>query len=239
MYERREVTIVTCEDNKLYLKKLKRIIEQYTLKNNINARTKYFQEYDEDFFNVMNESIANRIYILDIETPLGSGKDVARLIRKFDHHSIIIFISNYRDMADSVAMDLLNVLTFISKLDDCENHLKRALQEAMIILGETSRFEFKQEGDTYYINRHDILYITYDSKTRKSNIVTSKTIYHADLKLKDCLMLLGPSFQYSHRSCIVNLDRILCYNKERIKFDNGKTTNLISKKFFEEKKTFA
>ena len=230
----REVSIVVVEDNLPFLNKIKKIVEQFTFKNNINAKTEYFTEYDEGFLKVMNQKVSKRIYILDIDTPLNSGKDIARKIRKFDFNSIIIFVSTHEYMAQSIILDLLQVLTFIYKLDDCENKLNLALKIAIEILDSKTKFEFKMDGNTYHLDKHDILYITYNSKKRKVIIITSdeQKRYEGDLKLKECLELLGAGFKFSHRSCIVNMNRILFYNKEEIIFDNKEKTNLISDMFF-------
>ncbi len=232
----REVSILVCEDNVPFLNRIKKIVEQFTFKNDINAKTEYFTEYDENFFKAMNTKASKRIYILDIDTPLHSGKDIARKIRKFDYNSIIIFVSTHEYMAQSIILDLLQVLTFIYKLDDCENKLNEALKTAIEILDSKMKFEFKMDGNTYYLDKHDILYITYNSKKRKSIIITSDTQkrYEADLKLKDCLELLGVGFKFSHRSCIVNINRILFHNKEEIVFDNQEKTNFISDMFFND-----
>lgn len=228
----RALNYIICEDNPHFLKKIEDIVNNYNLKRNVNAKVHSFLDYDKDFFEVMNENLTNKIYILDVEMPSYSGIDIARKIRNFDHSSIIILISTHSDLAVNVAFDLLHILTFIPKLNDCFYHLQIALEKSHEIIGEESNFKVKMKDTIYYINYKDILYITYDSLKHKSVVVTDSKNYYISMSLKDCFSKLNYQFRYSHRSCIVNMGRVKANKVDKIIFDNDKTIPFISDMFY-------
>lgn len=228
----RTVDYIVCDDNILFLENIKKTIEEYNFKHNINAYIQTFHNYGKEFHQASRRNSLHKVYILDIETPNKSGLDVAREIRKFDYQSIIIFISTHSDMARNISMDVLNVLTFIPKFDDFENHLLLALLKAQEIIHNKTKFSFKIKDMTYFIHCDDILYITYDSNARKSTIFTNDNSYETSLSLKQCYEKLNHNFRYSHRSCIVNENRIKACTKKKIIFDNDLEIGLISSMFF-------
>lgn len=232
----RTLDYILCDDNSIFLDKMKQLIDDYNFKYNINAYVHAFTSYGKEFYEKMYDSSPQKVYILDIETPTKSGLDVAREIRKFDYQSIIIFVSTHSDMARNISMDLLSVLTFIPKFDDFERRLLLAIHKIQELMKSKNKFIFKEKETTYHIHYDEILYITYDSEIRKSMIVTNDHIYEAPLSLKACYQRLNHEFKYSHRSCIVNKNRIKKSTKKQIEFDNHKKINLISDMFFEEEK---
>lgn len=234
----RTLDYILCDDNIVFLDKLKKLIDDYNFKYNANAYVHTFTNYGKEFYEKMHEASPQKVYILDIETPSKSGLDVAREIRKFDYHSIIIFISTHSDMARNISMDLLNVLTFIPKFDDFERRILLAINKVQEMMKSKNKFFFKEKETTYYIHYDEILYITYDSNIRKSIIVTNDYTYEAPISLKTCYQRLNHEFKYSHRSCIVNKNRIKESTKEQIVFDNCKKIDLISDMFYEKEKVY-
>lgn len=77
--------------------------------------------------NLSNNPMTNRIYLLDIETKSGSGIDMARLIRKNDLDSVIIFVTAHEELSSTIIKEQLMVLTFICKFDNFEGKIKDAI----------------------------------------------------------------------------------------------------------------
>ena len=75
-----------------------------------------------------------------------------------------------------------------------------------------------------------ILYITKDTVNRKSVIVTDNNTHKTYMTISELLKKLSPMFVQSHRSCIVNKERIEKINKNKniIIFDNGMKIDLLS-----------
>ena len=85
------INFIVCDDNVSILNSVKEVISKMMMKNKQSYQIHPFVEYDAGFINKMNEKLTNKIYILDIETKMASGIDVARKIRQKDINSIIIF----------------------------------------------------------------------------------------------------------------------------------------------------
>ena len=71
------INFVVCEDNKIILEKNVEIINKTMFNNNINYRIYKFEDYTNDFKNIIYNSDI-KIYILDIELNKTSGIDIAR-----------------------------------------------------------------------------------------------------------------------------------------------------------------
>ena len=91
---------------------------------------------------------------------------------------------------------------------------------------------FKSNSIIYTLGTNNILYIWRD-KDWKCTIKTTSNEFTVSKTLVELYELLDESFEYSHRACIVNTDRIELYNKKEhiILFDTVDTTNLVSNRF--------
>ena len=85
------INFIVVDDNKKFLEIMVNVITKVMMRNKFVYETYSFEEYDDEFFKVMNSDLPNKIYIMDIETRESSGIDVARKIRKHDIDSVIIF----------------------------------------------------------------------------------------------------------------------------------------------------
>ena len=195
-----------------------------------------FNDYNKDFYNIVNEKLPSRIYLLDIETPSASGIDIARNIRKKDLDSIIIFLTAHEELGNIVLKNDLMFLSFINKFDDVESRLNISLKKALNILGKKQMIKIEDRNNTYTINLDDILYITKDSFERKTIIVTDYTEFKVNNSLSDIVSGLDNRFVQTHRACYINNDRKVKIDKTNriITFDTGKEIDLLSDKYKKE-----
>lgn len=230
------INFVVCDDIKKDRENVKNILNSYMMKNKIDYKIYTFEDYDAKFLKMIENKMPQKIYILDIETPTRSGIDVARIIRKKDTDSIIIFLTGHEELSEVASKNEFSFLTFINKFDDCENHFTRALDKAIQTLKVKPALTFKDNGVNYRIPLSDILYITRDSVDRKCIIVTEYQEFKIGKTLIELSELLNDDFIQTHRACIVNKKRIISYNKAKkiITFDNGMITDVISTRFDKE-----
>ena len=87
------ISIIVCEDNKNDLAKIRKSISKIMKSLKIDYKENVFMDYDESFMKIIDKKIPFKFYILDIETPSRSGIDIARIIRKKDYSSPIIFLT--------------------------------------------------------------------------------------------------------------------------------------------------
>lgn len=230
------VNFVVCDDNKDFLRILVNIIDKEMMKNNISYKCHEFTEYNTSFFNLVKQKMTCRIYILDIEVNLMSGIDVARKIREKDFDSIIIFVTSHEDMGYTILKNEFMFLSFISKFDDFESKLQKVIKKAINIIGQKKIMRFESNGVLYTIPYKDILYITRDSVERKSVICTEYSDFKINKTLLEIHKMLSDQFKHSHRSCIINLDRVIKidFSNKIIIFDNGMTIDLVTNNYRKE-----
>jgi len=224
------INFIAVDDNNKFLEIILNVITKVMMKNKFMYKTYSFEEYDDKFLNIMNSSLSNKIYIMDIETRESSGIDIARKIRKFDVDSIIIFVTVHNEAGMVLLQDDLMFLTFLSKFDDFENKLYNSINKALEFINHRVCIKFNDRGTIYNIPVIDVLYITKESNSRKCIIKTSNTEYRVNLTLREIVDLCSDFFVQTHRSCFVNKDRVRMIDKHSsiIVFDNGDSIDLLS-----------
>lgn len=227
------INFIIVDDIKKFSDLIYDVVTKVMMKNKFIYKTHVFDEYSDGFFKLMNSELPNKIYILDIETREASGIDIARKIRKFDVDSIIIFVTVHNEAGMVLLQDDLMFLNFISKFDDFENKLSKSINKALDYMHHRFSIKFNDKGTIYSIPVGDILYVTKESKDRKSIIKTSNAKYSVNLTLHEIVDLCGDYLLQTHRSCFVNKDRVRVIDKRKclIEFDNGETIDLLSSNY--------
>ncbi len=227
------MNFIVCEDNEHMRNKVKQIIDNMMMKNKLNYKTHLFADYNKSFYEIMNEELSNKVYILDIETPSASGIDVAREIRENDIDSIIIFLTSHNELGSELLHDEIMFLTFITKFNNMEKRLESALSKAIKMSGVRQAIRYENKGIIYTIPINDILYITTDQIDRKTLIVTAYNEFRIAKTLQEVSTMLNGNFVQTHRACFVNMNRVRNINKRKntITFDDDITIDLLSDNF--------
>ena len=202
------INFIVCDNNKHILKNVVTTIDNIMMKNNIGYKIFSFSEYNNQFKSKVDAKKANTIYILDIHVNQVSGIDMARKIRENDQQAIIIFLSRYHQLAEMIITQDIMPLTFISKYKNYQERLKTVIDNALSILNIRKQLKIKEKGIHYQIPLRDILYITHDSVERKSIVITDYSEFHIGRTLSEIFDQLNSQFKYSHRACIVNMERV-------------------------------
>lgn len=227
------IEFVACDNDSVIVTKVKKIIENVMMKNKLDYNVNTFNDYNDEFMNFISNSSKCTIYILDIVTPSRSGIDVARIIRQNDLNSVIIFLTGHEELGQLILRKELLFLSFINKYDNFVERLNKVIVDALRHLNVKRVLRFEEKGTIYTISLDDILYITRDSIDRKSIIKTNKNEFKTYKSLLEIMGMLDDRFCRSHKSCIVNLDRVCKVSKLKkiIEFDNGTSIDLISDKY--------
>lgn len=230
------INLIICEDVGRDLKNTVSIIDSYFKSNKLKYEKHIFNDYDSQFRAFITKKLPSKIYVLDIETPSGSGIDMAREIRKKDTESIIIFLTGHEELGSIVLKNDIMFLGFINKFDNCQERLINCLNSALKIMNEIKVLKFTDRNTTYKIKLDDILYLTKDSFERKTIIHTDYDEYKVNNSLNEITSMLDNRFVQTHRACFVNLNRVTKVDKQNkiIKFDNGESTSLVSDKYKKE-----
>lgn len=227
------INFIICDDKKEFINEIENTIDIVMMKNSEAYQKHIYNEYDENFMNMIDNSLSWKIYILDIEVKDKSGIDIARKIRENDIESMIIFVTAYYEKyLQDIIKSKFMFLDFINKKDDYKKELTNTLEYALKNIKKKNIIRFKSNGIIYTLSTNEILYICRD-KDRKCTIKTTSNEFTVLKTLLELSKLLDNNFVYSHRACIVNIDRIKIYNKKEhiILFDNGDNIDLISNRF--------
>lgn len=230
------INFIVCDDNNMIRKNIENIINQMMMKNDYDYRISLYSDYDKKFMQDMDLPLCNKIYILDIETPTNSGIDIARRIRQKDIDSIIIFLTSHYELGSVLLEDELMFLTFISKFNNQDERLESAINSALKMIGKKQAIRFDDHGVLYTLPINDILYVTRDSINRKCILKTDYSSFKINKTITEFIDLLGEDFIQTHRSCLVNKNRIRVTNKRKntITFDNGEIIDLLSDSYKKE-----
>lgn len=222
---------VVCDDEKLFRNKVREIIDRIYMNNDEYYHITEFDKFNKSFSNLINNG-SPKIYILDIEMKDNvSGLDIARKIRTVDWESIIIFITSHNELGFQALKAQIMLLDFISKYDNCEKNLESTLKKAILQVNSKKTITFNSDGISYVIHLSDILYIMKDAVDRKCIIKTTYNEIEVNKTLSYLMDNLSDRFYLSHRSCLVNIDKItkIDWKTNVIYFTNGDTIDLISR----------
>lgn len=91
------INVIICEDNEKDSIVTKRVVKNFMSRNNKEYELHLFNDYNKDFYSIVERNLPFKVYLLDIETPSRSGIDVAREIRRKDINSVIIFLPHMKN----------------------------------------------------------------------------------------------------------------------------------------------
>ena len=230
------INFIICDDITKDREMIKNVISKYMMKNKLEYKTHVFDDYDDDFIEIVKTKLPFKIYILDIETPTRSGIDIARIIRHKDVDSVLLFLTGHQELSEIVMKNDFLFLSFINKYDNCELRLTKAIDKALKMFKIKKTIRFKDNGILYSIPLDDILYITRDSIDRKCIIVTDYNEFKVGKNLNELEEMVTENFIKTHRACLMNKKRITSFNKYKriVTFDNGMQSDLVSTRFNKE-----
>ncbi len=223
--------IIVYEDNPIDLKKVSATIDQTIELHNTNYDIQTFNQYTDELKTIIQTTKDKKIYILDVEVQETSGIEVASQIREYDWQSIIIFITAYPKYKEDVIYSRLAVLDYIQKQHFNPNRLEETLSVALKILECEKYFIFTSNNVEYQLLFNEILYIEKIPLTKKCQIITDRGLkVEVNLPLHEIKTQLDKRFYQTHKSCIVNVQKIqqINHNEGKIIFTNGTSTYLLS-----------
>lgn len=230
------INIIICDDVKRDLDKVKNSTKKIMDSLKMKYNEIIFSDYDDSFIDIIVKKIPFKIYILDIETPSKSGIDVARIIRRKDYTSPIIFLTGHNDLGMELLTEDIPFTSFINKFVNYENRLKKSIINSINMLHKRKILRVNDGNTLYTINLDDILYLTKESVSRKTIIVTDYTEFQLSKSLQSIKELLDDNFVQTHRACVVNKNRVckIDFKNKIICFDNNLEIDLLSNKYKKE-----
>lgn len=223
------------EDNKFFNKEYQKVIDSISIEYNIECKKYVFYDYNDQFFKIIKNDDPNKIYILDIEMNSYTGTEIANIIRKYDTDSLIIFItSHYNKYSKDMLENKYIFLKYINKDENYHQEMKEAICEVLFSMNQKHILKIENKDITYRIDVKDIIYLYFED--RKTHIVTNMYEAVSSKPLSYYKNKLPFNFMYSHKSSIVNFDKISKIDRKKrvITFNNNHETNLLSKKYLKD-----
>lgn len=227
------INFIIVDDLNFWINCVEERINKILFNSKLNYKIYKFNDYDNDFFNIVYKNLENKVYILDIEVKSGNGIDTARKIRNIDKISEIIFLSLYNNKyINKFLTSSIKAIGFIDKnnIDVLNNILEEFINnfnlDKVIKINTISSYNIIKVKDILYVetrNRKTIIH------TLNSIIKTSKNLHCIEDKLKK----ESDFFVRTHRACIVNLNNVISFNfkEKKIIFFNNKRCYLLSKSY--------
>lgn len=222
---------IICEDNKDFLNRLHTIITKVMMPYNFEYKINKFTQYNKEVEEIIKRKNEQKIYVLDIELVDISGLEIASEIREHDMESIIIFVTSHNECRNDIFYSRLLALDYIpkdklwaSRFEETIDYVVKNLNKQQVLL-----FDFNY--NSYRIPFHDILYIEKVQDNQKCTIYTEDGKEYGIIStIAELSKRLGYGFFQSHKSCIVNLEKIarVNYNENIITFKNGTSAYLLS-----------
>ena len=230
------LNVIICDDNKRDLDKISKFVDNYMKRNKFEYKSFIYRDYNDEFMKIVKSKMPFKIYILDIETPSRSGIDVAREIRKKDLESVIIFLTGHDELGRIILQNDLMFLAFVNKFDNFDKRLNEVLYKAIDLVKLRRIIKIEDGTDIYLFDMNDILYLSTESFPRRTIIKTDYMECKVKKPLKNIVENLDDRFVKTHKSCIINKNRVTRIDKVKkiIYFDNNEKIDLLSDKYKKE-----
>lgn len=230
------LNVIICDDNKRDLDKISKFVDNYMKRNKFEYKSFIYRDYNDEFMKIVKSKMPFKIYILDIETPSRSGIDVAREIRKKDLESVIVFLTGHDELGRIILQNDLMFLAFVNKFDNFDKRLNEVLYKAIDLVKLRRIIKIEDGTDIYLFDMNDILYLSTESFPRRTIIKTDYMECKVKKPLKNIVENLDDRFVKTHKSCIINKNRVTRIDKVKkiIYFDNNEKIDLLSDKYKKE-----
>lgn len=175
------------------------------------------------------------IILMDIEMPNKNGFETIAEYRLFKSDCIAIILTTHTEFANKGYF--VDAFRYIDKTN-MNSELEEALTSAAKVLACNDTISVNVIGlGSLKLVVKNILFI----KTYKRNVIvhTVDNKYECSNNIAELESLLEKyGFYRSHRSCLVNLDKVTTFNKREIFFANNETAYLSSRKYPEMKRKY-
>lgn len=232
---------IVCEDNKDFLGRLCNIINRVMMPYNFEYKINKFTTYSKEVGEIIRKKYEQKVYILDIELGDVSGLEIASEIREKDLDSIIIFVTAHNECKNDIFYSRLLAIDYISKDRFWQDRFESTLVHTIKAVNRRRVLAFDFNHNSYRVPFDDILYIEKVQDNPKCIIyVENGTKYEINSTITKLINILGPNFFQSHKSCIINIDKIkkINYADNTITFINNECVYLLSNRKKKELKEY-
>jgi len=233
------IGIIICDDDKFMLELSAKMAQNCIRQNDFEADVVCVTSDFKEAVRFVNKNEGIYLYFLDIDFGKDelNGIDIAKIIKKAEPLSKIVFVTSYADMGMNVLKSGVEAFGFIEKTTD-ENIMLLGYRKYIGLALErmTPYNSEKQAGEKsiklmvgidefIFLPPSQILYV--ESAKTISHFVCYHTVDGSSVSVRDTienvLNSLGDGFMKSHRSVIINISYVVSVSDGLVKFANGET----------------
>ena len=180
------------------------------------------------------EVAKRRFFQSIVAIPEIDGIDVARYVRYKlgDWSSLIIFVTNFSKYRNKILTSRLDVLDYIKKSKRGYEELEEVIAIVLSKYRSTdSCLTFEKDYSVFKIKYRDIIFIERELNSKCCILYTTSGEYRITKSLAEIEELLDNRFLRTHRSAIINVDKIIEYNVKTntVIFSTGESTDLVAR----------
>lgn len=228
--------IAICEDDRIFIKRLKELIEAYFKSNDYEATIDMFFDGEDLIKEVEEEKTRYDLIFLDIDMPKMNGIEAGKTLREKDKDFILVFLTSLDEEVYKVFE--LDTFRFVRK-SHFDKEIKPVLDAAYKRLLENARgYDFKITEGMIKLSLPDILY--FNIVNRKVNVNTLTDSYAiTNMSFKEIEEMFSmKGFISIYKGMIVSIRAIRRIDKDTIELDNGDRLPVSRYKMPEVKKAF-
>lgn len=230
-----EYKFLICDDQPLHLDILERNLGNYLNAKNINYMCKR-AETGKEVIKQFKQYEFNIIF-LDIGLPDMKGTDISKKLRNINKDVLIIFVTSYDNYkTEAFKQFAFNYIDKPINVDEFNEIMDKALEKINMrnyYINEHKKIKLETTDKVIELYFKDILY--FESKGKNSLAYTyDNKKYLVKLLFKELENVLDNSnFLKCHRSYIININKVACFNTTTIKLINLEREIPIGRKFKE------
>lgn len=231
--------LIVCDDDRFMLSLSVKMAERCVKEKKLDAAILCATSDYREALRFVEKNPGAYLYFLDIGLGKASlnGVDVAKIIRKAEPLSKIVFVTSYADLGMRVLKSGVEAFGFIEKTTDEEKMLTAYKKYISLALANAPAAEGDPEAERHirlsvgvdeYVSLpiSQILYVEADKSV--SHCICYHTVDGSSISVRDAienaLSNLGDGFIKSHRSVIINTALVVSVADGLVKFAGGETT---------------
>ena len=210
--------IAICDDEKVFLQSLEEKI--YSVISSLDCDVIPFSSADQ----LLEADKKFDIIFLDIEMEGTDGMTAARMIRRTDPDTPIVFLTSHTELAPDGYE--VNAFRFLKKPVD-DDKLKQTLEDLKLMKADQRGMLIKSGGEDILIAPAEVYYI--ESDNNNVRLHTAAGTLTTRMKLKEIIESINSVsnclFQI-HRCCAVNLSHVARIRDKEAVLDDGSVTGI-------------
>lgn len=218
------ISIFGCEDDHLIRRAIEKEIKSHIMIQNYDMELTLCTGNPEELIGYVRQNPKRGVYFLDIDlkNPKYDGFGLGKELRKYDSRGFIIYVTSYHDLAFKTFQYHIEALDYIVKSDPEEmlSGIRRCIDTVVQRMEEE-----KDERQEYYtikvldtvkhIPIPDIYFFETSERTHRLILHAENERIDFIGKLQEIEEELVPRFIRTHRSFLVNIDKIKELNIKR------------------------